>query len=129
MSKFIINFGRRKSIRLEYPCQSQTTCFPFETTLQRGKYFIETWGAQGGDSNSYNGGKGAYACGTLTIRRPTKAYIYIGAKGTSASGIEKIAAAAFNGGGSGFTGTTSDSYASSGGGGFDLQWLSHVAIP
>ena len=121
MGNTLFDIGRRKSFRLPYPCNSQTSCYPYETILQRGKYYIETWGAQGGDSNSYKGGKGAYACGILTILNPVKAFIYIGAKGTSASGIKNKAPAAFNGGGSGFTGGPSGTFAASGGGGTDIR--------
>ena len=63
-------------------------------TLQPGTYKLETWGAQGGNYSSYNGGLGGYSSGQLKITTPTTLYIGVGGQGGSYS-------AGWNGGGYG----------------------------
>lgn len=94
-----------------------------EVTLPPGKYKLQCWGAQGGDSSSYSGigSKGGYSEGMLTITQATKLYIFVGGKGASSG----------NGGwncGGGSTGSSSynsgntygRSYPACGGGGTDI---------
>src|SRR5690606_267714 len=59
-------------------------------TLAAGSYEIEAWGADGGGgfqtSLINNWGKGGYSKGILTVTVPTTYYIYVGGKGSNASG-------------------------------------------
>lgn len=74
-----------------YPCKDNFTCQPYNITLQRGKYRIELWGAEGGHSREWNkkemrlhsGGRGAYTRGDIDIETPTTFYIYLGGAGES----------------------------------------------
>lgn len=91
-----------------------------EVTLEKGKYQLEVWGAQGGNlkdtgytpytGSTYGvGGKGGYSKGDLTLSNSDVLYIYIGGKGDGTTG-------GWNGGGSG-------SRAGAGGGG-----ATHIAL-
>lgn len=76
-------------------------------TLEKGKYKLEVWGAQGGKSNhGISGGYGGYATGTLTLSTSTTIYVGVGGMGGSYTG-------GFNGGGTGST-TNNDSAAGGG---------------
>lgn len=77
-----------------------------KVTLNPGKYKLEVWGAQGGSTSSYAGGKGGYSVGEITISAPTTLYVRVGGTTTTSAG-------GWNGGGNGNTGYT----ASRGGGG------------
>lgn len=74
-------------------------------TLTPGRYKLECWGAQGGNSNQSNGtygngGKGGYSTGTLTLTQKTTIYIYVGGSGNSVtSASNSIYPGGFNGGG------------------------------
>ena len=94
-----------------------------EVTLPPGKYKLQCWGAQGGNSSSYSGvgSKGGYSEGILTLTEATKLYIFVGGKGASSG----------NGGwncGGGSTGSSSynsgntygKSYPTCGGGATDI---------
>ena len=48
------------------------------TTLNKGKYFFELWGASGGGTL---GGKGAYVSGIILFNEETELYIHVGSKG------------------------------------------------
>ena len=65
------------------------------TTLAKGKYTIECWGAQGGGTN---GGKGGYSIGTLTLAATTDIFVYVGGQDTNTG---SYSTGGFNGGGSG----------------------------
>lgn len=81
------------------------------TTLAKGKYTIECWGAQGGYTG---GGNGGYSVGTIELTAETTLYIYVGGQGS----IGKLSAGGFNGGGaSGYHA----SYGGSGGGASDVR--------
>lgn len=94
-----------------------------EVTLPPGKYKLQCWGAQGGNSSSYSGvgSKGGYSEGILTLTEATKLYIFVGGKGASSGN------GGWNGGG-GSTGSSSYnssgtygiSYPACGGGGTDI---------
>ncbi|WBV61129.1 GEVED domain-containing protein [Chryseobacterium camelliae] len=99
-------------------------------TLAAGSYQIEMWGANGGGGYQSaliaNGGKGGYSKGTLNVSASTTYYIYVGGKGTDATGTG--AGTAYSGGwnGGGNSGqnnyTTATSYrAGGGGGGTDIR--------
>lgn len=88
--------------------------------LEKGKYKLEVWGAQGGNlkdtgytpytGSTYGvGGKGGYSKGDLTLSNSDVLYIYIGGKGAGTTG-------GWNGGGLG-------SRAGAGGGG-----ATHIAL-
>lgn len=94
-----------------------------EVTLPPGKYKLQCWGAQGGNSSSYSGvgSKGGYSEGVLTLTETTTLYIFVGGKGASSGN------GGWNGGG-GSTGQSSYdsggtygiSYPACGGGGTDI---------
>ena len=94
-----------------------------EVTLPPGRYKLQCWGAQGGNSGSYSGtgSKGGYSEGELTVTKTTTFYVFVGGKGAySGNG-------GFNGGG-GSTGSSSYnsgstygcSYPACGGGATDI---------
>ena len=61
-----------------------------------GTYKLETWGAQGGN----NGGKGAYASGTIELKSDDNLYIYVGGKGSkNDAGVAQEVPGGYNGGG------------------------------
>lgn len=94
-----------------------------EITLPPGRYKLQCWGAQGGNSDSYSGigSKGGYSEGQLTLTEPTTLYIFVGGKGASSGN------GGWNGGG-GSTGISSydsggtygKSYPACGGGATDI---------
>lgn len=53
------------------------------SVLYSAEYKIELWGAQGGNTT---GGKGAYVRGTITIKKGTDMYVYVGEHPTYLSG-------------------------------------------
>ena len=65
-----------------YPCNSPSSCFPFEITLSRGVYFLECWGASGMTHSIQSfigkGGFGGYSSGLYTPKRNQKLYLHIG---------------------------------------------------
>ncbi|MBE6264043.1 MAG: fimbrillin family protein, partial [Prevotella sp.] len=42
---------------------------------------MECWGAQGGGTSSYPGGKGAYTFGIITLQSATPLYVVVGQAG------------------------------------------------
>ena len=58
----------------------------FYTPKRPGTYRIQCWGAQGGGSGSYPGGRGAYTKGDLTLTQDENLYVCVGQNG-SANGI------------------------------------------
>jgi hypothetical protein len=63
--------------------------------LKKGKYKLEVWGAQGGyrSSETY-AGKGGYSSGTITLKKTTTLYVYVGGSGNTGG-----TSGGFNGGG------------------------------
>lgn len=94
-----------------------------EVTLPPGRYKLQCWGAQGGNSGSYSGigSKGGYSEGEITLTEVTTFYIFVGGKGASSGN------GGWNGGG-GSTGSSSynsgntygRSYPACGGGATDI---------
>ena len=76
----------RTIYEFDYTGEEQTFTAPKE-----GYYKLETWGAQGGDRGSNNGGKGGYSTGIIHLDENEKIYIYVGGNGTTNNG--------YNGGG------------------------------
>ena len=105
-------------IILNYPCDTTENCTYYKSTFPPGSYKLEVWGAEGG----FNGGKGGYSSGVLTIDSPTNIYFFIGSKGSSVEETNSLTSTAFNGGGSGSTANTKlIRKAGSGGGATDIR--------
>ena len=94
-----------------------------ELDLVNGEYILEVWGAQGGNYGTYQGGKGGYSKGTLTINTNTKIYIYVGGQPASNINTKVVVQGGYNGGGNGCNRVWSGTYthAQGGGGGTDIR--------
>lgn len=94
-------------------------------TLPKGVYKLECWGAQGGNYNtSYQGGKGGYSTGLLTLADNTTLYLYTGQNNNSyGSSAGNTSGTAFNGGGYGKTVyyRSTYTYSCAGGGASDIR--------
>lgn len=101
----------------EFTFTGETQTF---TSPNNGNYKIELWGAQGGNTSSYTGGKGAYTSGTIDMPQNMRLYIHVGGKGEDSG-----ANGGYNGGGSLESGQ--EAYGSSGGGATDIR-LSHTGV-
>jgi len=127
---FLLLFGIASTVT-----QVQAQTFSYTGTVQSvtlaaGSYQIEMWGANGGGGYQSaliaNGGKGGYSKGTLNVPVSTTYYIYVGGKGTDATGTGAgtVYSGGWNGGGdSGQNNyTIAASYrAGGGGGGTDIR--------
>ena len=69
---------------------------PQQITLPAGSYRIECWGAQGGDLETAQGGRGGYVRGNITFSSQVTLHVYVGQSGTGLNNT-----LAFNGGGRG----------------------------
>lgn len=71
-----------------------------QVTLPAGRYKLQCWGAQGGNSDSYSGvgSKGGYSEGVLTLTQTTTLYIFVGGKGSNGSS-SSVVNGGWNGGG------------------------------
>lgn len=73
-----------RKIFFEYPCASHFDCYPYEIHLSRGKYFLEVWGAQGGNVTNGNqgplveGGTGGHSAGVLIVDSIKTLYLHLG---------------------------------------------------
>jgi hypothetical protein len=68
----------------------------YQLDLSKGTYIVETWGANGGNSNGgilEIGGTGGYSTGILTVLSKSTYYVYVGG-----AGLMKTASIAANGG-------------------------------
>ena len=121
---YIINYKKiivGKNL-FEYTGDYQTFTVPVT-----GKYKIETWGAQGGSAKyttNYDGGKGAYASGSIDLKKNDKLYLYVGGQGASVSGTSTATVIdngkGYNGGGSASF-QSSNSAGGGGGGATDVR--------
>lgn len=98
-------------------------------TLAPGRYKLECWGAQGGNSNQSNGtygngGKGGYSTGILNVSTNTTIYITVGGQGQNGV-LNTRTAGGFNGGGDGY-GTNNFGVGGGGGGASDISLMSPV---
>lgn len=98
-------------------------------TLTPGRYKLECWGAQGGNSNQSNGtygngGKGGYSTGILNVSTNTTIYITVGGQGQNGV-LNTRTAGGFNGGGDGY-GTNNFGVGGGGGGASDISLTSPV---
>lgn len=99
-----------------------------EVTLPAGKYKLQCWGAQGGNSGSYSGvgSKGGYSEGVLTLTETTTLYVFVGGKGGNGSSTSMVNGGWNGGGGSvgrssyDSGGTYGISYPACGGGATDI---------
>lgn len=73
-----------------------------QVTLPAGRYKLQCWGAQGGNSYSYSGvgSKGGYSEGVLTLTQTTTLYIFVGGKGGNGSSTSMVNGGWNGGGGS-----------------------------
>jgi hypothetical protein len=73
-------------VSLPFPCSDSTDCTYYSVTLGAGSYFLEVWGAQGGNDPTYStsrfGGRGGYSKGTVNLKATTTLYVYVGGSGT-----------------------------------------------
>ena len=118
---------KNSSLSFEYPCTSPSECAPYKISLPRGIYFLEVWGASGGDYNNYKkSGEGGYSSGTLRIYQKTEIYVFVGGEGemtsSSTADFTKSMSGGYNGGGS--SKYFSDSMYGTGGGASDIRILS-----
>ena len=87
------------------------------TVPYTGVYKLETWGAQGGNTNNYAGGYGGYSTGYMYIKKISTLYINIGGQGNSTpAGVSQYVAGGYNGGGSTSGQSCCNRYFGSGGG-------------
>lgn len=100
------------------PSDPTPDCLPYERVLRTGKYFIELWGAQGGNTTGKVGGNGGYVSGYINLYVKTKVYIYLGEAGMTGTSIPQRLRKTFGGGGMGLYG--GDCVATSGGG---MSWV------
>ena len=108
------------SYLLKYPCSKGSECSFYETTLPKGKFLLEVWGAQGGNTDAGGvGGKGGFSRGILSLSKPTKVFIHIGGQPANTPGGSTYVKiyGGYNGGG----GSIKDSDCNAGGGGTDIR--------
>lgn len=95
-----------------------------------GIYRLEVWGASGGSLietgtsilDNYQGGKGGYSSGNITLTKNTELYIVVGEAGSGTFDTGKTFPNTYNGGG-GVNGSTSVNHITASGGG-----ATHIAI-
>ena len=84
----------KKEFTFEYKGECESIILP------KGRYFLEVWGAEGGNCGYENNG-GGYSKGTLLVREEERYYICVGGKGESS---KSLPLGGFNGGGNGTIG-------------------------
>ena len=96
--------------------------------LKPGTYDIECYGAERGhgkykDTYKYEGGKGAYTKGTITLTEATTLYLYVGGQGgDSPKGNKALGGAGgYNGGGTGGQDSSDNDSGGGGGGATDIR--------
>ena len=107
-----------KSYLFDYTGSEETYTVP-----STGRYKIEVWGAQGGNTtflnNSSEGGYGGYSSGMLTLDKDDVLYINVGGQGTSSiytsSGITYGKTKGYNGGGAATYYNNNSTYGGGGG--------------
>ena len=61
------------SIVVRYPCSSSISCSPFSVFFSPGSYYVELYGASGGNASKNNiivrGGKGGFVSGIISFRQ------------------------------------------------------------
>ena len=108
------------STSLSHIFKYKDTCEPYEISLSKGSFFIELWGAQGGNSGvGGRPGYGGYTSGVLTLSKPETFLLIVGGKGQNTSKTD-ASTNSCNGGGAGGT-SSSFSIGAGGGGATDLR--------
>lgn len=112
------------------------------TTKKSGYYYIETYGAQGGDiitpnqvsSATFLGGRGGFSSGYIYLLANETLYIYVGGQGEGDNGEEisqsanHVSLGGYNGGGNGKNHSSTGRIATGGGGATDIRYFGN-AIP
>lgn len=82
-----------------FECASPPNCPVQSIEINPGKYFIELWGAQGGNSSNSLGGKGAYSSGKVKFKTKSTIFYLIGEAGfpITSAGLQRTTVG--NGGG------------------------------
>uniref|UniRef100_UPI0020422BFD glycine rich domain-containing protein n=1 Tax=Odoribacter lunatus TaxID=2941335 RepID=UPI0020422BFD len=117
--------GQEWTKRLEVRREFAYTGSYQSITLAPGKYKMECYGAEGGQSRSNGtlkgyGGLGGYSCGNLQLASPTTFYIYIGGRGGDGTKSKTGGTGGWNGGGNGGT-DEGDDTGGGGGGASDIR--------
>ena len=92
------------SLLIPYPCEDSTECAPYKISFPPGTFYIELYGASGGNVTkseySSTGGKGGKASTVISSRIHSSYYLYIGGHGISNGNSNiNIVNGGFNGGG------------------------------
>lgn len=120
-------------IDFKYTGDAQTFTAPLT-----GNYKVELWGAEGGFGSStfvgvqlinqgiFQGGKGAYAVGYISLTKNTPLYVHVGGKGFDhPKGLNSVVEAGYNGGGTGANDSVNrDTFGGAGGGATDIRLIS-----
>lgn len=99
---YVVDYDGKSKELISNPITISKSSFEFESegksreiVLPKGKYLLEVWGAQGGNSVGSgtrsaggNGGLGGYSKGLLTLSSQTKIFIYVGSQGQSANSAD-----------------------------------------
>ncbi|MBQ1703957.1 MAG: hypothetical protein II021_05725, partial [Oscillospiraceae bacterium] len=107
-----------------YPYTGYTQTFTAPIT---GDYFMQAWGADGGDATVYmiwarKGGKGAYTSGTIHLEAGQMIYVYVGGAGqTGFRQRNAYSRGGWNGGGNGANSYDGDEGSGAGGGATDFR--------
>ena len=57
----LVNENSTNIYEIPYQCTSNSNCHSIRSIFPRGEYKFELWGAQGGSTNTSNGGNGGKA--------------------------------------------------------------------
>ena len=97
------------------------------TASYTGTYRLEVWGAQGGNaSDVYQGGRGGYSTGTITLNQGDELYVVVGGQGVGCYSVSTCPGG-YNGGGNGYvySGTVGSGGGATHIGTFNSTLLSH----
>ncbi|QNN60631.1 cadherin-like beta sandwich domain-containing protein [Erysipelothrix inopinata] len=92
--EYEIEVTKHRSLDFEFQSKSQIFIAPYD-----GEYKLEAWGAQGGSLGTYNGGKGGYTSGHITLQKGEEITVTVGGFGDYNNGR------GYNGGGSSYNGS------------------------
>ena len=126
------SLGNRSAVTIEnnkleinYPCSSSTKCTYVEFSLNKGIYFFELFGANGGIAQKFfipgvqaktdSPGSGGYVSAYIILRKKSKFFAFLGGKGHSTTDGQ-VREGGYNGGGG-----VLDAYSSTGGGATDIR--------
>ena len=102
-SKNVLYNYTENSYSIEYPCKSPIQCSPFIIDLSPGIFFLEVWGASGGNqkdsTNTAYGGKGGHSSGVFYTKMKKKLYLHLGGHRDAVDEAHFEMAGNYNGGG------------------------------